>query len=486
MGNEQQGASTKQARWARFRFSIVGPLLSAPPKSGELKRALDELSKKYWRHPITGVSTKFGASTIERWLYKARLEQDPLSALHPKRRADAGQVREMSPELQTVLQKQYRAHPGWSYQLHRDNLAIDLKNAAGSETMPSYSTVRRYMKANGLFKRSATKEHHTPGAIVAAARLEDREVRSFEMDHVHGLWHLDFHHGSRKILNKDGTWKKPLLLVVMDDRSRVLCHAQWYLNETAESLVHGFMQALQKRALPRALMNDNGSAMISAEFEEGLERLGILYQRTLPLSPYQNGKNESLWGQVEGRLMAMLEGEPNLTLKLLNEATIAWVEFEYHHKIHSELDETPMQRYLKGPDVGRPCPTTAVLRHAFCTQVKRKQRRSDGTFSLHSQRFEIPSQYRHFEHVYLRYARWDLSYVTLVDPHSNAILGKLYPLDKSANSDGQRRRLQKPDNQIMTPVPESSGIAPLLKNLMSQYAATGLPPAYIPTENHDE
>ena len=38
----------------------------------------------------------------------------------------------------------------------------------------------------------------------------------------------------------------------------------------------------------------------------------------------------------------------------------------------------------------------------------------------------------------------------------------------------------------MTPVPESSGIAPLLKNLMAQYAATGLPPAYIPTENHDE
>ena len=55
MSNEQQGSCTKQARWARFRFSIVGPLLSAPPKSGELQRALDELSKKYWRHPITGV-----------------------------------------------------------------------------------------------------------------------------------------------------------------------------------------------------------------------------------------------------------------------------------------------------------------------------------------------------------------------------------------------------------------------------------------------
>ena len=40
----------------------------------------------------------------------------------------------------------------------------------------------------------------------------------------------------------------------------------------------------------------------------GLARLGILHQTTLPYSPYQNGKQEVLWGSVEGRLMAMLEG----------------------------------------------------------------------------------------------------------------------------------------------------------------------------------
>ena len=76
------------------------------------------------------------------------------------------------------------------------------------------------------------------------------EVRSFEVDYVHGLWHLDFHHGSRKILCKNGQWHKPLLLAILDDHSRLICHAQWYLDETVESLVHGFMQALQKRGLP--------------------------------------------------------------------------------------------------------------------------------------------------------------------------------------------------------------------------------------------
>ena len=61
-----------------------------------------------------------------------------------------------------------------------------------------------------------------------AERLETREVRSFEVDHVHTLWHLDFHHGSCRILGRDGQWRKPLLLAILDDHSRLICHAQWY------------------------------------------------------------------------------------------------------------------------------------------------------------------------------------------------------------------------------------------------------------------
>jgi len=41
------------------------------------------------------------------------------------------------------------------------------------------------------------------------------------------------------------------LLGVIDDRSRLVCHLQWYLDETAQSLVHGLSQAFMKRGLPR-------------------------------------------------------------------------------------------------------------------------------------------------------------------------------------------------------------------------------------------
>ena len=110
--------------------------------------------------------------------------------------------------------------------------------------------------------------------------------------------------------------------------------------------------------------------------------------------------------------------------------------------------------------------------------MTRTQRRSDGTISLAGRRFEIPSRYRHLERVPIRYARWDLRSVDLVDAHTQQIVCPLYPLDKSAHANGLRRRLDPPAEQA-TPTP-SAGVAPLLRKLMADYAATGLPPAYLP------
>ena len=480
MSNKIPDEGTPSDRWARFRFTVVGPLLSAPPKRGELNGALIELTKKQWKHPITGVPVSFSFSAIERWLYEARKQNNPLCALRTKRREDAGQSKLLSSSLKQIIHQQYRQHPSWSCQLHVDNLVVTAKQSENLDPLPSYSTVLRYMKSRDLRKQRRICKRDTVGALLAAERLETREVRGYEMDHIHALWHLDFHHCSRSILSRNGKWHKPLLLAILDDRSRLICHAQWYLDETAETLVHGFMQALQKRGLPRALMTDNGAAMISAEFTQGLERLGILHQPTLPYSPYQNAKQEVLWAQVEGRLMAMMEGVTDLTLELMNNATISWVEFEYHRKIHSETNATPLDRYLNDPHVGRECPNSDALRQAFCMQVSRKQRKSDGTFTLDGTRFEVPSPYRHIEYLQIRYARWDLSSVLLIDPHTNTVISTLYPQDKSANASGLRRLLDKTETLTPPLASKGSDMAPLLKDLMAQYAATGIPPTYLP------
>jgi len=469
-------------RWARLRFAIIGPLLAAPPSAGQLRTALSDLAARTWRHPLTGLEVRFAVSTLERWYYAARKAVDPVEALRNQVRRDIGRFPSLSAEALQALTAQYHEHPGWTAQLHRDNLRVTL--AAADVKCPSYTSVRRYLKAKGLWRRRPPKRGTNRG-IAARARLESREVRSYEVEHVLQLVHLDFHHGSRKVLTRRGEYIKPLLVGFIDDRSRYLCHAQWYTNESAEALVHGLCQALQKVGLPRSLMSDRGAAMISGEFIAGLHHLGILHVPTLPYSPHVNGKQENLWARVEGRLLAMLEGEASLTLEQLNGATQAWITQEYHRTVHSELGATPLERYLAGPNVGRECPGSEALRAAFRIEVKRKQRRSDGTVSLDGQRFEIPSRYRHLSELQLRYARWDLSRVDLVDARSGAILSPIRPLDKAANAEAQRRRVE-PTGADPSATSATTGIAPLLKQMIADYAATGLPPAYLPTADKDD
>jgi putative transposase len=458
--------------WAHLRFSIVGPLLSAPPAVGELKTAINELAGKVWQHPLTGEPIRFSAKTIERWYYRARgARRDPVRALHKAVRKDRGR-QVLNPAFVQRLLEQYQQHPNWSVKLHVDNLRVLARHNPGLGRMPAYSTVLRFMRRRGLYKKPRRSPEGRPGLVHAEARLRHLEVRSYEAEYVNGLWHLDFHVGSRAVLTPRGRWIKPVLLGVLDDRSRLCCHAQWYWTETAEDLVHGLCQAFCKWALPRSLMTDNGAAMQAGEFTEGLTRLGVVHAPTLAYSPYQNGTQEALWGPVEGRLLAMLEAMEELTIELLNQATCAWFEMEYNRTVHSETGQTPLERYLQGPDVGRPSGSSEELRWAFRRDVQRTQRRSDGTIPLEGVRFEIPARFRNLRRVTVRYARWNLRDVHLIDPRSDMLL--------SRNADG-RRRVLEPDVPAAIPsAPPDGPMAPLLRELMTEYAATGIPPAYLP------
>jgi putative transposase len=468
-------------RWARLRFAIIGGLLASPPAEGELQGALEALAARTWRHPFTGLDIRFGTSTIQRWFYAARRAADPVSVLRNQVRQDIGRFPSFSPQAAEALRALYTDHPGWNAQLHHDNLRVKLTQA-GVDSCPSYPSVLRYLKAHGLpRRRPLRRDSKRPWEVLVG--LQEREIRSYEVEYVLQLLHLDFHHGSRKVLTREGRWVKPLLVGFIDDRSRFLCHAQWYTHERTEDLVHGLCQALQKVGLPRSIMSDRGSAMISGEFTTGLHRLGILHVPTLPRSPHVNGKQENLWSRVESRLLAMLEGEARLSLEQLNLATQAWITQEYHCTGHREIGCTPLERFLAGPNVGRECPGSEVLRELFRIEVKRRQRRSDGTVSLHGQRLELPSRYRQLKDVHLRYARWDLSRVDLIDTRSGTILCAVHPLDKAANAQGVRRVLD-PAPDPTSPIPQT-GIAPLLKQMIADYAATGLPPAYLPTPPED-
>jgi putative transposase len=214
-------------RWARLRFAIIGPLLAAPPAAGELHEALT-----CWP-PRPGVIRSPGSTCAS-----------------ASRRSSAGCTPQKSRRSGAALRNQVRRDIGRFPSLSAEAVAgadhaIPRITRAGPRSCttttcasrsrrgpkcPSYPSVRRYLKAQGLLRRRPPKRS-TDGAIAARDRLEQREVRSYEVEHVLQLLHLDFHHGSRKVLTRSGAYVKPLLVGFIDDRSRFLCHAQWYTNE---------------------------------------------------------------------------------------------------------------------------------------------------------------------------------------------------------------------------------------------------------------
>ena len=471
-------------RWARFRFSVIGELLACPPEKGQLQKAIKRLAGKNYQHP-TDIDRRIalGASTIERWYYKAKAASDPISALGRKIRADAGVRWSMSEPVLAALKAQYRAHPRWNVQLHYDNLKALADEQPRLKPMPSYKTVLRCMRDNGWL-RSRQPARPSTGQLRAAQRLERREVRSYEVAHVHGLWHLDFHQAKIAIVDTAGRWHRPMALAICDDCSRLCCHLQFYLAETTECLVHGLTQAFMKRGLPRALMTDNGAAMLAEETRRGLQRLAIVHETTLPYSPYQNGKQESFWGRLESRLLELLRGVDNLGLRFVNQAAQAWVEQDYHRNRHREIHTSPLERMLKGPDVSRAAPELDTLSLAFTRRIQRTPRRSDATVVVDGVRYELPVRFAHLRKVTLGYPEWDKSRMMLLDPNTDAPLARLLPQDKIKNASGHRRAIHA-QNDAPGHSAESEPLPALLRKWLADYAATGLPPAYLPKEECD-
>ena len=419
---------SKMKKTAEFRFAVIAGLLASPPEPGDLLARIDELKGKPWDHPARpGQPVFLSRRTIERWYYRAKSSDSPVEALLPQARVV--QTKALSPEMLKELERGYYEFPHWTTQLHYDNFCVwlVLANANGEcrGPRPSYATVRRFFRRAGWRRRK---------------KIEQKEIRSYENPYVCGLWHLDFHHGRRLVIAPNGKKVVPICLCVIDDHTRLCCHIQWFLHEDTRVLVHGFIQALLKRGLPRALMSDNGSAMTSAEFTQGLSRLSIKHELTLPYSPHQNGKQESFWGSVEGRLMSLLDAEPNLSLEKLNQATTAWSEMEYNNRLHSGVKQTPLERWTGGTSVVRVAPGADTLRRAFRREVVRRVRHSDGTFTVDGVRFEVPSQYRALESVLVHYAQWDLSLIDLVDPKTKAIIAAIYPVDLERNAAGKTKR----------------------------------------------
>jgi putative transposase len=113
--------------------------------------------------------------------------------------------------------------------------------------------------------------------------------------------------------------------------------------------------------------------------------------------------------------------------------------------------------------------------------MTRTPRRSDATVVVDGIRYELPARFGHLPTVTLRSPSWDKSQMTLVDPNTGGPLARLLPQDKTKNASALRRTIQP--SSALEPNPSQDDHMPaLLAKWLAHYAATGLPPAYLPKE----
>ena len=174
------------------------------------------------------------------------------------------------------------------------------------------------------------------------------------------LWHLDFHQAKIRLLDESGNWHHPIALAILDDRSRLCCHLQFYLAETAECLVHGLTQAIMKRGLPRALMTDNGAAMFAEETRQGLATAWRCPRNHLALLAIPERQAGGLLGRNwKAACWSCSAAIEDLKLAFINHAAQAWVEQDYHsnaaprNRRHPLAADARRPRTWDAPHAGR-------------------------------------------------------------------------------------------------------------------------------------
>jgi hypothetical protein len=225
--------------------------------------------------------------------------------------------------------------------------------------------------------------------------------------------------------------KKSYLFAFIDDMTRLVPHARFYLNERIDSYIDAFIMALSKRGLPRKLYVDNGPAFSSQILRHATASLGVALIHSKPYQPEGRGKIERFFKTVRMQFLSCVSD--GLTLEEINARLDEWI-VSYHMREHSATKETPLDRYGNHIHLIREAPR--YLRDHFRKRVMRKVDK-DRTVSLNGRIYEAPAGLIG-RTVTLLYHEGDPVRVEVM--HENASHGMLVPLDVHVNARIKRDR----------------------------------------------
>lgn len=416
--------------WALWRYSVLGPLVSARLEHGDQRNLIREASSRRHENP-DGVLVKLSARTIEGWLYAWR--RGGLDALERDDRGDRGttRIREELQELLVALKRENlrRSIPRLIRMLERSGEA-----RRGELTK---SSVQRFLKRQHLSARG-------PG--------EPRERRSFLHSTPGELWMGDVLHGPRVLAG--GRVRKSYLIAFIDSATRFVPAAELRLSESAVDHEYALKQAFLKSGLPGAIYLDNGAAQTAKSLAYILADLGVHLVHAEARDPQAKGAIERWNRTFREEVESELPAEP-LPIEEVRSFIWSWLSVEYNDRVHSTTGRSPRQQWLSSSSVARSVPAHLDLDEVFLHRQSRVVR-GDGTVRFRGRFLEVRSSLVG-EEVELRF-----------DPHEDDPRVRVWAqgefvcdataLDREANAYRKRHRPpQKPGGPPAAP----TGLNPL-------------------------
>ena len=397
---------------ALFRFGVISDLIGATHLDyGETERLIRQKSAQRWSVPHSN-RTRISASTIRRWVRRYEKSGRQLSALAPAGRSDRGKSRRVDDETIFELVKLKREKPALPVNRLMDEMKE--KGLVSPGIILTLPTAYRILKNEGV----TCRQHGVK---------TDR--RKFEAEFPNDIWQSDVMHGPS--VEVDGKKRKAYLIASIDDHSRLLPHAEFYLSERLACWLDLFRQALLTRGLPRKLYVDNGAAFRTRHLERVCASLGIALVHTPPYTPQGRGKIERFFRTVRTQFLPDFRGGD---LADLNAAFSIWVNDHYHRRVHSGTGESPLNRFARHLELIRTAP--ADLEDHFRKEVRRRVAK-DRTVSIDGRLFEAPTMLIG-EYIQLHFHEQTPDRVQIF--HKGVSYGFLLPVDLKVNCRVKREK----------------------------------------------
>jgi transposase InsO family protein len=358
----------KAEKLALFRYGLIAPLVIEPLARGELTRRAEEIASRQYDIPDSS-RRSLTVDTLLEWANRYR--QGGLEALAPKPRQDRGQMRAMTPQLATLIERLKRENP------HRTGTTLLRELALSSDQKEpplSSSTLYRFLKQRGLSEREL---------------LAPKAHKKFEASLANQIWQADMLFGPW-VQRPGGGRMQVFLHATLDDASRLIPHAQFYPSQGLDACLDCLRQAMAARGVPTRLYIDNAKMYRSPQLARIAASLGALIIHSRPYQPEGRGKIERCFRTVREQFLANLDPKRLLALDQLNERLHTWIESVYHRSEHSALQTTPLLRWQKDIEHVRQLPPGADLHRLFFHRLDRLVRR-DSTFLLRNRLYEAPA-----------------------------------------------------------------------------------------------